>query len=138
MALKPVILCILDGWGLSTEREGNAPLLAKTPNFDRIWAEETHSTLAASGEDVGVPPGQIGNSEVGHTNIGAGRIVLMELPRINKAIEEGSFFSNPALVDFMQRLRQTGGMAHLMGLLSPGGATSAAPRVGDERRGGRA
>ena len=121
MALKPVVLCILDGWGLSESREGNAPLLANTPNFDRIWAEEPHSTLAASGEDVGVPPGQIGNSEVGHINIGAGRVVLMELPRIDKAIEDGSFFSNPALVHFMERLRQTGGTAHLMGLLSPGG-----------------
>ena len=121
MPLKPVILCILDGWGLSEEREGNAPLLAKTPNFDRIWAEEPHATLAASGEDVGVPPGQIGNSEVGHTNIGAGRVVWMELPKIDRAIEDGTFFSNPALMLFMARLRESGGTAHLLGLLSPGG-----------------
>lgn len=121
MALKPVVLCILDGWGLSTSREGNAPMLADTPNFDRIWGEEAHASLAASGEDVGVPKGQVGNSEVGHTNIGAGRVVMMELPKIDKAIGDGSFFSNPALVDFMKRLRQTGGTAHLMGLVSPGG-----------------
>ena len=124
MALKPVILCILDGWGLRDEREGNAPVLASTPNFDRIWAEEPHSTLSASGEDVGVPPGQIGNSEVGHTNIGAGRVVWMELPKIDRAIEEGTFFSNPPLVQFMARMREGGGTAHLLGLLSPGGVHS--------------
>ena len=124
MPLKPVILCILDGWGLSDAREGNAPLLARTPNFDRIWAGEPHSTLAASGEDVGVPPGQIGNSEVGHTNIGAGRVVWMELPKIDRAIEEGTFFSNAALMQFMVRMRESGGTAHLLGLLSPGGVHS--------------
>jgi 2,3-bisphosphoglycerate-independent phosphoglycerate mutase len=121
MPLKPVILCILDGWGLSDEREGNAPLLANTPNFDRIWAEGPRATLSASGEDVGVPPGQIGNSEVGHTNIGAGRVVWMELPKIGRAIEDGTFFSNAALMLFMARMRESGGTAHLLGLLSPGG-----------------
>ena len=75
MALKPVVLCILDGWGLSDERTANAPVLANTPNFDRIWAEGPRAQLQASGEDVGLPTGQMGNSEVGHTNIGAGRIV---------------------------------------------------------------
>ena len=124
MPFKPVILCILDGWGLSDAREGNAPLLAATPNFDRIWAEGPRATLAASGEDVGVPPGQIGNSEVGHTNIGAGRVVWMELPKIDQAIEEGTFFSNPALMRFMVRMREAGGTAHLLGLLSPGGVHS--------------
>jgi 2,3-bisphosphoglycerate-independent phosphoglycerate mutase len=124
MPLKPVILCILDGWGLREEREGNAPLLAETPNFDRIWAEGPRATLAASGEDVGVPPGQIGNSEVGHTNIGAGRVVWMELPKIDRAIEDGTFFSNAALMEFMVRMRASGGTAHLIGLLSPGGVHS--------------
>ena len=76
MALKPVILCILDGWGLREETEANAPALANTPNFDRIWASEPRARLSASGEDVGLPAGQMGNSEVGHTNIGAGRVVV--------------------------------------------------------------
>ncbi len=124
MPLKPVVLCILDGWGLSDSRDGNAPMLAETPNFDRIWAGEPHSRLSASGEDVGVPKGQIGNSEVGHTNIGAGRVVWMELPKIDKAIEDGSFFSNDALMAFMGKLRDSGGTAHLLGLLSPGGVHS--------------
>lgn len=124
MALKPVVLCILDGWGLSASREGNAPLLAETPNFDRIWAGEARAQLAASGEDVGVPAGQIGNSEVGHTNIGAGRVVWMELPKIDRAIEDGSFFSNHELMAFMARMRASGGTAHLAGLLSPGGVHS--------------
>ncbi len=124
MPLKPVILCILDGWGLRDGRDGNAPLLAETPNFDRIRAEGPHSTLAASGEDVGVPTGQIGNSEVGHTNIGAGRVVLMELPKIDRAIEEGTFFSNDSLMQFMVRMRDSGGTAQLLGLLSPGGVHS--------------
>jgi len=124
MPLKPVVLCILDGWGLCEETENNAPALADTPNFDRIWAGEPHAQLAASGEDVGLPEGQIGNSEVGHTNIGAGRVVWMDLPRINLAIEEGIFFSNPALMDFMARMKASGGTAHLIGLLSPGGVHS--------------
>ena len=124
MPLKPVILCILDGWGLREEREGNAPALADTPHFDRIWSEGPRATLSASGEDVGVPVGQIGNSEVGHTNIGAGRVVWMELPKIDRAIEEGTFFSNPALMEFMVRMRDSGGTAHLLGLLSPGGVHS--------------
>ena len=124
MALKPVVLCILDGWGLRAESEANAPLLAHTPNFDRIWAEEPHAQLSASGEDVGLPPGQIGNSEVGHTNIGAGRVVWMDLPKIDRAIEDGTFFSKEPLVATMMRLKQTGGTAHILGLLSPGGVHS--------------
>ena len=124
MALKPVVLCILDGWGLREETEANAPALARTPNFDRIWATEARSKLSASGEDVGLPAGQIGNSEVGHTNIGAGRVVWMDLPKINRSIEDGRFFSNPALVDFIAKMKASGGTAHLMGLLSPGGVHS--------------
>ncbi|MEM7057026.1 MAG: 2,3-bisphosphoglycerate-independent phosphoglycerate mutase [Pseudomonadota bacterium] len=124
MPLKPVVLCILDGWGLSDDPAGNAPKLANTPNFDRIWADGPRSTLKASGEDVGLPPGQIGNSEVGHTNIGAGRVVWMDLPKINNAIENGTFFSNEALALAMAQLKVTGGTAHIMGLLSPGGVHS--------------
>ncbi|MEM1162623.1 MAG: 2,3-bisphosphoglycerate-independent phosphoglycerate mutase [Pseudomonadota bacterium] len=124
MPLKPVVLCILDGWGLRDETENNAPALANTPNFDRIWADGPRARLAASGEDVGLPPGQIGNSEVGHTNIGAGRIVWMDLPKINNAITEGTFFSNPALVEFMVKMKASGGTAHIIGLMSPGGVHS--------------
>ena len=121
MSMKPVILCILDGWGLRDETEANAPALAHTPNFDQIWAAGPRAQLSASGEDVGLPAGQMGNSEVGHTNIGAGRVVWMDLPKINNAISDGTFFSNDALVAFMAKMKASGGTAHLMGLLSPGG-----------------
>jgi 2,3-bisphosphoglycerate-independent phosphoglycerate mutase len=123
-AHQPVVLMILDGWGLSGNTTGNAPVLAHTPNFDRIWRDCPHATLSASGPDVGLPEGQMGNSEVGHTNIGAGRVVWMDLPRIDKAIADGSFAANPALGRFADRLRQTGGTAHVMGLMSPGGVHS--------------
>jgi 2,3-bisphosphoglycerate-independent phosphoglycerate mutase len=120
-APKPVVLCILDGWGVRAETEGNAPLLADTPNFDRIMAENPHATLITHGPDVGLPKGQMGNSEVGHTNIGAGRVVAMDLGQIDLAIEEGTFEQNPRLIDFIDRLRDSGGTAHLMGLVSDGG-----------------
>jgi 2,3-bisphosphoglycerate-independent phosphoglycerate mutase len=115
---------ILDGWGLSEAETGNAPHLANTPNFDRIWRECPRAALSASGEDVGLPAGQMGNSEVGHTNIGAGRVVWMDLPRIDKAIADGSFAANPALGRFAGTLLETGGTAHVMGLMSPGGVHS--------------
>lgn len=118
---KPVVLCILDGWGLSDKTEFNAVAQAHTPTFDRLMAEYPHATLAASGEDVGLPDGQIGNSEVGHTNIGAGRIVWMDLPKINNAVKDGSFEVNPALQRFISTLKANGGTAHLAGLASPGG-----------------
>ena len=124
MSDKPVVLCILDGWGLREDDDANAPHLANTPNFDRIWERCPRAQLSASGEDVGLPPGQMGNSEVGHTNIGAGRVVWMDLPKINKAIEDGTFFSNAALVAFMVKMRETGGTVHLTGLVSPGGVHS--------------
>jgi 2,3-bisphosphoglycerate-independent phosphoglycerate mutase len=120
----PVVLCILDGWGLNPSREANAVALGATPNFDRIWKECPHAQLAAHGPDVGLPEGQMGNSEVGHTNIGAGRIVWMDLPRIDKAIGDGSFASNPALADFIAAVKAAGGTAHLAGLASPGGVHS--------------
>ncbi|MEO0821333.1 MAG: 2,3-bisphosphoglycerate-independent phosphoglycerate mutase, partial [Pseudomonadota bacterium] len=121
MQHRPVILVILDGWGAREGGEDNAPLIAETPNFDRIRATCPTALLDASGEDVGLPAGQIGNSEVGHTNIGAGRVVWMDLPRIDRAIEDGSFDANPALAEFADRLLETGGTAHLVGLASPGG-----------------
>jgi bisphosphoglycerate-independent phosphoglycerate mutase (AlkP superfamily) len=97
---KPVVLCILDGWGIGPTEADNAPLLARTPNFDRILAHGPHATLTTHGRDVGLPDGQMGNSEVGHTNIGAGRIVAMDLGQIDLAIEDGELLRerrNPAL-----------------------------------------
>ncbi|OUS04290.1 phosphoglycerate mutase (2,3-diphosphoglycerate-independent) [Rhodobacterales bacterium 52_120_T64] len=120
-APKPVVLCILDGWGLREERENNAVALANTPNFDRIMAAFPNTTLTAHGPDVGLPEGQMGNSEVGHTNIGAGRVVWMDLPKINNAITDGSFQNNAALLRFAENLKNTGGTAHVAGLASPGG-----------------
>ena len=119
--MRPVVLCILDGWGLSPTREGNAVALAATPNFDRIWNDCPHATLAAHGPDVGLPEGQMGNSEVGHMNIGAGRVVWMDLPRIDNAIADGSFATNEALAAFIAAVKESGGTAHVAGLASPGG-----------------
>lgn len=118
---KPVVLCILDGWGERAERAGNAPLLAQTPNFDAIVAQGPKATLVTHGPDVGLPRGQMGNSEVGHTNIGAGRVVAMDLGAIDLAIEEGTFQTNPALLAFVAALKVSRGTAHLMGVASDGG-----------------
>ena len=118
---KPVVLCILDGWGLRDASEGNAPLLAKTPTFDHIMATCPNATLVTYGPDVGLPRGQMGNSEVGHTNIGAGRVVAMDLGQIDLAIEEGSFANNARLRAFIGQMLETGGTAHLMGVVSDGG-----------------
>ncbi|WP_170516236.1 2,3-bisphosphoglycerate-independent phosphoglycerate mutase [Ruegeria atlantica] len=120
-APKPVVLCILDGWGLSEDTKANAPYLANTPTFDAIMANGPHATLITHGPDVGLPSGQMGNSEVGHTNIGAGRIVAMDLGQIDLAIEDGSFFDNNALQAFIAKLKAGSGTAHLMGLVSDGG-----------------
>ncbi len=118
---KPVVLCILDGWGLREETEGNAVALADTPNFDRIMRDCPHAQLVTHGRDVGLPTGQMGNSEVGHTNIGAGRVVAMDLGQIDLAIEDRSFFSNAAIDAFIQTMKADGGTAHLMGVVSDGG-----------------
>jgi 2,3-bisphosphoglycerate-independent phosphoglycerate mutase len=118
---EPVVLCILDGWGLSERAEANAPHLAHTPNFDRLMQTCPNATLTTHGPDVGLPRGQMGNSEVGHTNIGAGRVVAMDLGQIDLAIEDGSFAENDALGRFIARLQDSGGRAHLMGLVSDGG-----------------
>lgn len=121
---KPVVLCILDGWGMRAETTANAVALADTPAFDRVMAERPNSTLIACGPEVGLPEGQIGNSEVGHTNIGAGRIVWMDLPKIDKAIIDGSFDQNAVLQAFVTTLMAKNGTAHIAGLLSPGGVHS--------------
>ncbi|UWR09243.1 2,3-bisphosphoglycerate-independent phosphoglycerate mutase [Ruegeria sp. B32] len=120
-APKPVVLCILDGWGLSDDTQANAPYLAHTPTFDAIMTKGPHAWLITHGPDVGLPSGQMGNSEVGHTNIGAGRVVAMDLGQIDLAIEDGSFFENAALQDFVAKVKAAGGTAHLMGLVSDGG-----------------
>ena len=117
---KPVVLCILDGWGLRAETEGNAPALAKTSNFDRIL-QGPNAQLLTHGRDAGLPTGQMGNSEVGHTNIGAGRVVAMDLGQIDVSIEDGSFAKQDAIVRFIQTMKDSGGTAHLMGVMSDGG-----------------
>ncbi|MGZ4353829.1 MAG: 2,3-bisphosphoglycerate-independent phosphoglycerate mutase, partial [Gaiellaceae bacterium] len=111
---------ILDGWGCAPPGPGNAIELAETPVFDRLWAEYPHTTLKASGEAVGLPPGQMGNSEVGHLTIGSGRVLDQDLQRVNRAIEDGSFFENPALKAAFAK----GGDVHLLGLVSHGGVHS--------------
>ena len=118
---RPVMLVILDGWGCREEVADNAVRQAKTPTFDGLWASAPHAFLRTSGGDVGLPEGQMGNSEVGHLNIGAGRVVMQELPRIDAAIADGSLAKAPALVSLIARLHETGGACHLMGLASPGG-----------------
>ena len=122
---KPVVLCILDGWGLSDETEANAPVLAHTPIFDHLMDTCPHNTLITHGPDVGLPSGQMGNSEVGHTNIGAGRVVAMDLGQIDLAIEDGSFDTAEGIENFILALRASGGTAHLMGLVSDGGVHGA-------------
>lgn len=118
------MLVVLDGWGWREDKADNAVLQANTPAFDRLWANGPHSLLHTSGNDVGLPTGQMGNSEVGHLNIGAGRVVMQELPRIDHAIESGELAKNPVLTGFTQKLSQSGGTCHLMGLMSPGGVHS--------------
>ncbi|MFZ5964178.1 2,3-bisphosphoglycerate-independent phosphoglycerate mutase [Thalassococcus sp. BH17M4-6] len=118
---KPVVLTILDGWGLNPDKSANAPALADTPTMDRLMATCPHATLITHGPDVGLPTGQMGNSEVGHTNIGAGRIVAMDLGQIDLAIEDGSFFENAEILKFIDTLKDSGGAAHVMGLVSDGG-----------------
>ncbi len=118
---KPVVLCVLDGWGESDTREHNAIAQALTPTMDRLRAHYPRGVLSASEGDVGLPGGQMGNSEVGHMNIGAGRIVMQDLPRIDAAIADGSLAKNPQLATFVAALKKSGGTAHLLGLVSDGG-----------------
>ena len=120
---KPVILIIMDGYGIG-EEYGNAIMAAKKPNLDRLFSENPTTQIGASGMDVGLPDGQMGNSEVGHTNMGAGRIVYQMLTRITKSIKDGDFFSNEALMGAVENCKKNGSALHLMGLLSPGGVHS--------------
>ncbi|MGI6141396.1 MAG: 2,3-bisphosphoglycerate-independent phosphoglycerate mutase, partial [Caldicoprobacterales bacterium] len=117
-------LIIMDGFGLSAIKEANAVEMADTPNFDRLWASYPHVPIHASGLDVGLPEGQMGNSEVGHLNIGAGRIVYQDFTRISKAIQEGDFFQNKAFLDVIAHVKQHSSKLHLMGLVSEGGVHS--------------
>ena len=120
----PTTLIIMDGFGLEGPSAGNAVVNTPTPNLDKIFAECPGCRLSASGLDVGLPEGQMGNSEVGHTNIGAGRVVFQDLPHISRDIDTGVFFHNPAYLDAMDNCREWGSALHLMGLLSDGGVHS--------------
>lgn len=122
--MSKTVLVIMDGFGIAPKAEGNAISKAATPNLDRIFAENACTQLSASGMDVGLPDGQMGNSEVGHTNIGAGRVVFQDLPRITKAISDGDFFENPAYVKAMDDAKKNNKALHIMGLLSDGGVHS--------------
>ncbi len=124
MKKSPTTLIIMDGFGLTDRIEGNAVKAAKTPVLDRLFAEYAHTTLSASGLDVGLPDGQMGNSEVGHTNIGGGRVVFQDLPRISRSIEDGTFFENPAYNAAMDACLEKGTALHLYGLHSDGGVHS--------------
>jgi len=119
-----VALVILDGWGCAPPGPGNAVELASTPVFDRLWAEYPHTTIEASGEAAGLPPGQMGNSEVGHLTIGSGRVLDQDFQRVNRAIADGSFFENTALVGAFERAKERGANVHLLGLVSYGGVHS--------------
>ena len=121
---KPLLLCIMDGFGINPEKVGNAVEMAKTPNLDKLFATYPNTTLQASGMAVGLPDGQMGNSEVGHTNIGAGRIVYQELTRITKSIADGDFFENEALLAAVENCKKNGSSFHIMGLVSDGGVHS--------------
>src|SRR5471032_2507815 len=127
---KPIVLVIRDGWGINPggraerEKNGDATLLAQTPFHDRLYRDYPCATLSASGQDVGLPAGQMGNSEVGHLNLGAGRIVYQDLTRISKAIAEGKLAANPVLQDAFAKAREPGRRLHFLGLVSDGGVHS--------------
>lgn len=121
---KPLVLCIMDGYAISQDEYGNAIKSAKTPNLDKLFATCPSTTIGASGLDVGLPDGQMGNSEVGHTNIGAGRVVYQELTRISKSINDGDFFQNEAFLNAIENCKKNNSALHLMGLLSDGGVHS--------------
>jgi 2,3-bisphosphoglycerate-independent phosphoglycerate mutase len=118
---RPVVLVVLDGWGYRESREGNAIAMSRTPTWDALWKRESRTLLDASGLAVGLPEGQMGNSEVGHMNLGAGRVVMQDLVRITQSIKDKSFFDNPALVDACRRVKKNGGTLHLLGLIGKGG-----------------
>src|SRR5882672_9008397 len=121
---KPIVLTVLDGWGYRAETKGNAIALARKPNYDRLLKDFPNTLIQTSGPYVGLPEGQMGNSEVGHLNIGAGRVVHMDITRIDELIATGDFFSNPALVSAVKHARTGGRRLHLFGLVSDGGVHS--------------
>src|SRR6186997_2721991 len=118
---RPVVLVVLDGWGYREEREGNAIRMARVPTWDRLWSRAPRTLLDASGLAVGLPEGQMGNSEVGHLNLGAGRVVMQDLVRINQSISDGDFFENRALLGACDAVKRGDGTLHLMGLIGNGG-----------------
>src|SRR5437870_2382312 len=121
---KPLVLIILDGWGYRAETKANAIALARKPTYDRLLREYPNTLIHTSGKYVGLPDGQMGNSEVGHLNIGAGRIVTMDITKIDVMIQNGNFFSNPVLLEAVKNARSGGRRLHLCGLLSDGGVHS--------------
>ncbi|MRX28231.1 2,3-bisphosphoglycerate-independent phosphoglycerate mutase [Kangiella sp. HZ709] len=123
-SVKPMALIILDGWGYSEDPKDNAIMAANTPNWDNYWSRYSRTLISGSGTDVGLPEGQMGNSEVGHLNLGAGRVVYQDYTRISKAIKDGDFYENPALVQAIETAVANDKAVHLMGLLSPGGVHS--------------
>ncbi len=122
--VRPAVLLILDGWGMSDDVDHNAILAADTPNWDRLWKRYPHTTIRTSGSAVGLPGGQMGNSEVGHLNLGAGRVVYQEFTRVSRSIRTGSFFSNRTLTDAIDTAVENDKAVHVLGLLSPGGVHS--------------
>src|SRR5574344_1373824 len=126
---KRVLLCIMDGWGINKDCPKDAVKAAKTPNFDRLKSEEKYTQINASGEFVGLPDGQMGNSEVGHLNLGAGRIVYQELTKINNAIKDGSFFENTAFLQAVEHAKKNNSALHLWGLVSTGGVHSSLNQI---------
>ena len=131
---RPVMLCVLDGWGHREDETENAITPSNTPNFQRMWAANPHAFIDTCGINVGLPQGQMGNSEVGHMNLGAGRIVNQEIRRIDAAIEDGSITTNAALIAYIDALKASGGTCHLMGLLSPGGVHSHQDQIAELAR----
>ena len=126
---KRVLLCIMDGWGINKDCPKDATKTAKTPNFDKLKETEKYTQINASGEYVGLPDGQMGNSEVGHLNLGAGRVVYQDLTRINKEIREGKFFENKAFKDAIEHVKKNNSSLHLYGLVSTGGVHSSFEHV---------
>ena len=126
---KRVLLCIMDGWGISNDSSKNAVKTANTPNFDKLKETEKYTQINASGEYVGLPDGQMGNSEVGHLNLGAGRVVYQDLTRINKEIREGKFFENKEFKAAIEHVKKNDSALHLYGLVSTGGVHSSFDHV---------
>ena len=118
---RPFVLIVMDGWGINPRKEGNAIALARTPNIDKLAGQWPHTAVKTSGEAVGLPEGQMGNSEVGHQNIGAGKRVLQDYTRVNESIKDGSFFQNPALLKAIEHVKKNGSQLHICGLLGDGG-----------------